>query len=233
MGSYQTHMLTGAACGALVAWLVPSVPHVTTAIVPLLRDTPEMQTVAWIVGSGVMALWPDGDHPSSKSARVLWTVGTWMIGGVLGVWWMTPHIVPNVVSSMLAMGWLVPPIWAGLTGVLALVLCLWSGGHRKRTHSLVTASILGGVAGVTWVLASLIRDPLLSVLASAVWISTAGLAWGILCHLPPDICTVAGVPVFYPFRGPAVGKGIVIPEPVVQVVSGGILVVCLIHLWGR
>jgi membrane-bound metal-dependent hydrolase YbcI (DUF457 family) len=232
MGTYRTHLLTGAACGAVTAWLFPSVPEVTTVVLPILHDIPVGQTAAWIAWSSIIALWPDGDHPASKSFRMLWRLGGCAVIGILGLWWLAPTSIPTMLTSMVGTAWLIPPIWCLITVGLALVLCIWSDGHRKRTHSLVTAAMLAAGAAGAWLLASMVPDPLIRGILSAVWLSTAGLAWGIVCHLPPDLCTASGVPIAYPLRSPVVGKGIVIPEPIVQLVSGLILSFCLIHLWG-
>lgn len=174
MSGYLTHMAVGVAGGVVLA-----------RVAPWAADTPLLQ-VALPLASGLLATWPDVDHPDAwVSRRVVPAVA---LGG--GLWAAVVVTAASLVelAAVAALGALV-------SYALALVI-LWllrrlAGGHRGATHGLVTPVIL-----------------------ATIWLAMAGtgpwqwlpalLAWGWLLHLLADVVTPAGWRPLAPWRGPVV-----------------------------
>lgn len=203
MGSWRTHAVWGAALAHSV-WV--AAPAVVDLLVPLTH--PALQGILWVGGSAIMALWPDIDEPSSKastSTRALGGLAGAGIGTVIGL----DHA--SLVAAVL-MGTLGLLLGGWGTGMVLTVLRRLAGGHRRATHSLILVgcccllALAGYLVAHSW--------------ASWLTIGAGWLAWGVLIHLPPDLTTPQGVPLWYPFGSTTV-RLVVIPEWLMM--TGGVV----------
>jgi membrane-bound metal-dependent hydrolase YbcI (DUF457 family) len=183
LSSYGTHMLIGAVGGLALTRLVnvhspDMAPIVVEGVV--------------VIGSALLATWPDIDEPNSFIARraraVVTLIGTGL-GGVIGYAQAARFAHPPVVGA--GIGALAGLLIGSLLAILLLKgIRLAAGGHRRLTHSLVVGGLLAALAGALGV----------SGVATVAFVLGA-LAWGQVLHLLGDIVTPAGVPVLYPFSG--------------------------------
>ncbi|HEU4325404.1 MAG TPA: metal-dependent hydrolase [Roseiflexaceae bacterium] len=189
MSSWATHMLIGGVGGLALMQAAPGI--VPRGLVELAGGRPLVVELAVIGLSAVLATWPDIDEPGSWLSRRVAAVLT-VLGFGLGCWLGLGGPYPGV--SLTGPGLLVVSALAGtVVGALLAAVFLQgvrtaAGGHRRGTHSLVLAGVMGLAAlGLRW----FGLDMPAFVLLALVW----GLCW----HVVGDVVTPAGVPLLYPF----------------------------------
>ncbi len=223
MSGFRTHMLIGAVGGAALAKALT-----VYALLPLPTGDAQLGEpymplgltgIGIIIGSAVLATWPDIDEPGSWPARRLKAAVTMvsapLVGAMgygiasLGQFSMRPEIA--AVVDILVGAAVIGPV---LGYLLLRLIRIGAGGHRRLTHS----AVLGGVFAVLAVTLWRMGQP--------VWaIVPAALVWGQLLHVLGDVVTPTGVPLLYPISGKDVG----LPRPfstysetLITVVAAGI-----------
>lgn len=176
MSGYLTHMVVGAAGGAILVRIAPE----------LVPGDPAVLALAVPAASALVATWPDLDHPEAwASRRVWWVTGSAGVAvtalGVLPTFDAQP---PQAVAALLVLGAL---LGVGLGGMLLDALRVAAGGHRGGTHGLLAPGLLLGVA-------ALVGPPW-------AWLPLL-LAWGWLLHVLADVVTPGGWRPLSPFPGP-------------------------------
>jgi len=191
MSSFRTHLLIGAVGGLALAK--------TTSVLEYIPLQQAPATLMLIVGSAVLADWPDIDEPGSWISRhvrgaisVLTSVLFLLLAVVLAPS-VTPQLHPLIIGAGAALGGLL--VVGPLVGRSVLHgIRYGAGGHRRLTHSFVLGAILAGGAYMLW------------QWSYSVWgIVFGSLAWGLGLHVIGDIVTVAGVPLLFPFSHKRVG----------------------------
>lgn len=195
---------------AQAAWV--AIPSLVDLLVPVSH--PMLQWGVWVGGSACVALWPDIDEPSSKASTVARSVGA-IGGGVIA------SVIPLADSSIVIrviIGFLLGGI--GTSVLILPLLRILAGGHRRATHSLVSALACFLI---------MIGLFILPVWAPWMIMIVGWIGWGIIAHILPDLTTPAGVPLFYPVRSTSI-RIVVIPEWVTGVIGiVGFLLAALYH----
>ena len=215
MSGFKTHLLIGAVGGyALTHALAPQL----AGLAPPIPGIPGGGAgVALIMGSAVLADWPDIDEPGSwvsRHVRKAVTVVALALGAVAG--WLSTSRLPGAISpwvgaavGLVVGGALGPPLgW-----LLLRLIRRGAGGHRRLTHSLVLSVPAALGAALLWDAGS---HQAAGVLAA--------LAWGQWLHLVGDLVTVSGVPVLYPLSRRDLR---ILPQPLCRIGEPIIVVVAL------
>lgn len=182
MSGYVTHMLIGGVGGLVLT-------RIATINSPDL--TPTLAEGVVIVGSALLATWPDIDEPKSfiaRRARAVITLIGMGLGGVIGFAQRGALFLPPSPPVSALIGALIGAFVGSLLAALLLKgIRRAAGGHRRLTHSLIVGVALAALAAM-----------LGGVGLGTVAFVLGALAWGQALHLLGDIVTPAGVPVLYP-----------------------------------
>ena len=197
MSSWRTHALIGGVAGLALARALDTLPHgaigrLAAAQLQAAGVAGALLTIGLVAGSAVLALLPDIDERHSKVsqwAHAIIALATAPIAGLAG--WMLAssgrlHVAPIGAAAALSLLGVVV-IGPSLGFALLRMLRAGVGGHRRLTHSLLLAALLGAAAAGLWALG-------LQVSATV----PGALAYAIVVHAPGDIVTREGIMPIWP-----------------------------------